>query len=586
MYIPKETIDLVREKVHIEDIIKNYVPDLKKKGKNYIGLCPFHREKTPSFTVSSEKQIFYCFGCHAGGNVFSFISKIERIDFPESVLHVAQIAGINVEISSKQEDSGISAINRLNNYAMKYYHAYIDSTSGKAGRDYLLKRGVKNESIDNFKLGFAPDAWSRLFESLKKHKADLEQAESIGLISRSKKKQFQFYDRFRNRVIFPIFDKRGQVIAFGGRSIDDTNPKYINSSESQVFKKRNELYGIDSAYSHIKDLNRAIIVEGYLDVIGCHQEGIKNVVAPLGTALTESQLRALSYICSEVIILFDADSAGINAAFRSLEVVRDINIIIRIAVLPEGDPFDYILEKGIRGFMAIVDSALNPVDFRIKRILAKKNSLGKINTLVNLFEILKSLEFETEKNDYIRNLSNELDIDENTLRIDFNNYCSKNKIQHLSGKNDSKNDEMDFETRSYKDLVVLLIHYPVLIEKACIDYNESEITDKTLRIIFKHLTELYYSEGSFKIDMMYDRLEGEELDFFNRAVNTEFSTENHQNAYTEIYINLKIHRIDSKISIYASKMKQDSSNMNQYLSEIEILRREKEKLNHYIYNKI
>ena len=422
MYIPKETIDLVREKVHIEDIIKNYVPDLKKKGKNYIGLCPFHREKTPSFTVSSEKQIFYCFGCHAGGNVFSFISKIERIDFPESVLHVAQIAGINVEISSKQEDSGISAINRLNNYAMKYYHAYIDSTSGKAGRDYLLKRGVKNESIDNFKLGFAPDAWSRLFESLKKHKADLEQAESIGLISRSKKKQFQFYDRFRNRVIFPIFDKRGQVIAFGGRSIDDTNPKYINSSESQVFKKRNELYGIDSAYSHIKDLNRAIIVEGYLDVIGCHQEGIKNVVAPLGTALTESQLRALSYICSEVIILFDADSAGINAAFRSLEVVRDINIIIRIAVLPEGDPFDYILEKGIRGFMAIVDSALNPVDFRIKRILAKKNSLGKINTLVNLFEILKSLEFETEKNDYIRNLSNELDIDENTLRIDFNNY--------------------------------------------------------------------------------------------------------------------------------------------------------------------
>ncbi|MCU0822314.1 MAG: DNA primase, partial [Spirochaetes bacterium] len=372
MSIPRETIDLIRDRAQIEDIIKRYVPSMKKRGANYIGLCPFHKEKTPSFTVSPEKQIFHCFGCQAGGNIYSFISKIEGLNFPESVKFVGNLVGIRVDEDKKDENTGeYKKLKDINNTAAELFHNTIKTEQGKKGLNYLLKRGVTKESIIEFKLGYSPDSWDFLTSYLNNKKIPLNLASEAGLLSISDKggDKKRYYDRFRDRVIFPIFNRRNEIAAFGGRILENGEPKYLNSPESRIYQKRRELYGFNIAKEHISSLGRAIIVEGYLDVIGCHQAGVKNVVAPLGTALTSEQVRTLSRLCSEIVLLFDADSAGINAALRSIDVVKDININLKIAVLPDGDPFDFIPRKGIREFMIVVDQALSPVDFQITRII-------------------------------------------------------------------------------------------------------------------------------------------------------------------------------------------------------------------------
>ncbi len=371
MPISRDTIDIIRDRSRIEDVVQRYVPSLKKRGNSFIGLCPFHKEKTPSFTVSPEKQIFHCFGCKAGGNVFSFVSKMERLNFPESVRFLGKLAGIEVR---EERDDGrgdtLDYLRRVNSFTVETYHQALLSEQGKTAMDYALRRGLTAESIREFRLGFAPDSWSYLVDRLARKNVTLAMAARLGLVAESTKGQAgRYYDRFRNRLMFPIFDSRGEAIAFGGRVIGEGEPKYLNSPESDLFSKGNVLYGINVAREHIIELKRAIVVEGYLDVIGCHQNGVKNVVAPLGTALTERHVEMLSRYCTEIILLFDADSAGLNASLRSLGVAGEKNVDVRVALLPEGDPFDFITGRGVRPFMAVVDSALQPVDFKIQRAL-------------------------------------------------------------------------------------------------------------------------------------------------------------------------------------------------------------------------
>src|SRR4030042_3193946 len=238
LYIPPETLDLIRGKVIIQDVIKRYVPSLKKRGKNYIGLCPFHKEKTPSFSVSTDKQIFYCFGCHTGGNIFTFISHVERLEFPESVKFVADLVGVEIRDDNKGDASLTEAIYRLNRAAMELYHGHIKSQAGKRGMSYITARGVSAKSIDNFKVGYAPDSWDFFVRGAIRSSRDRELAESVGLIKLSQKRANSYYDVFRNRIMFPIIDAGGNVIAFGGRTIGDDPRKYLNPSEWSVFKKR------------------------------------------------------------------------------------------------------------------------------------------------------------------------------------------------------------------------------------------------------------------------------------------------------------------------------------------------------------
>lgn len=593
MYLEKEIIEKIRESVRIEDLAIRYIPSLKKKGRNYTGLCPFHKEKTPSFSISPDKQIFQCFGCNTGGNIFTFIGKIENIGFLESVKRIADIAGIVIDDQADESSTVIPSIRRINKYAMSFYQAYLSSGEGSAGKNYFINRGVSEEAIISFKLGFSPDSWDRLSANLKKNKADLELAEKIGLIGKSQKYQGSYYDKFRNRVIFPIFDRSNNVIAFGGRAItSDNQPKYLNSPESEIYQKRSILYGLNFAQNEIKELDRAIIVEGYLDVIGCHQNGITNVVAPLGTALTESHLKILSQMCNEVIMLFDSDSAGINASLKSIETAKLFNIDIKIAVLPQDDPFDFIIKKGVRELMAVIDSAERPVDFKIRTVLDKNRGKDNVGILSELFAIIRNISnsddpsrsVESEKRLHLRMLSHKLNIQEEALIADYERFTKGEK--NISAEKRKNTPVIPYESRAYRDLIHLLVHYPEITGDVLIDFSPEEITDPLANKIFTAISRLYNSENELRVDKIFDFFpKGLEMDFLNSTIQKDASVEDPKAAYTEIYVNLKLHNIDKKITDYVEKVKKSGSDRLEYLAEIEILRREKEKLSNYIYNR-
>ena len=584
MFLSKEIIEYVRERVRIEDIAPQYIPSLKKHGKNYIGLCPFHKEKTPSFSISPDKQIFHCFGCNSGGNIFTFLSKIENISFNESVKRAADIAGIHIEYDTEKSASSIDIIRRINLFAANFFSSYLNSAEGNSGRRYLADRGVSEESMKEFKLGLSPDSWDRLTTALQRKKADLETAEKIGLIGRSAKTG-RYIDKFRARVMFPIFDRSGNVVAFGGRTTAaDQQPKYLNSPESEVFQKRNILYGLNLAHNEIKQMDRAIIVEGYLDVIGCHQYGLKNVVAPLGTALTENHIRQLSHLCTEIIMLFDSDSAGINAALRSIDVSDSFNTDIRIGTLPSGDPFDYVVKYGLRELMIIIDKAVKPVEFRLTNAIQINSGKNKITVLKILFDIIDKIQLNSERDIYLKRVSELLKLDENSVRNDFYSF-RKNRDTKIIIK-DNTSDNSDYATRIHRDIISLILKHPEITGDVLIDFNIADFKDTISGNIFSAICRLYQAENELKIDKIFDFFtEGPEMDFLNTSVQSESSIEDPKAAYTEIYVNLKLFRINNKILEFAEKIKESGSDKLEFLAELEILRREKEKLINYIYNK-
>ena len=593
MTISRDLINTVRERASIEDIVKRYVPSLKKKGNNYLGLCPFHKEKTPSFTVSPDKRIFKCFGCHAGGNVFTFISKVESLNFPESVKFVARIIGIEV-VDDRRADGGNDQLLRVNRIAADCFRHGLETPEGIRAREYLVKRGVRADILPLFLIGYAPDSWDFLVSHLRRAGAPMDAAAAAGLVGTSDKgDRRHYYDRFRKRIIFPIRNTAGEVVGFGGRIVEGEGPKYLNSPESAVFKKRKVLYGIDSARESIKQVNRVIIVEGYLDVIGCHQAGIQNVVAPLGTALTEEHVEFLSRNCQEIIILFDADSAGMNASLRSLDVAKNRSIDIRIAALPEADPFEFIVKRGAREFMMVVENAVSPVDFRIRSIIGRAGREDRLKTLLKLFEVLRELDYESERDVYLRKVSSLLDLEINSVRADYEFFIKRElkSGEAVSVKNPVGNerDETGFLDNGYRELVLLLCNYPELVEKAVLDFSPDEIDDRIAGNIFSTILDGYSRGEIITVEKVFDFFPaGGERDFLEGNLLREYSFERPDEAYTEIYINIKRFRIDNKIRRLVQNIKKshrDDTNTKEYMTELEILRREKEKLTNYVYNR-
>jgi len=590
--IPQETIDLIRDRARIEDVVQRYIPSLKKRGKNYVGLCPFHKEKTPSFTVSPDKQIYRCFGCGESGNVFTFITSIEKVSFPESVKIVGDYVGISVETTEDiKKDNDYDRLVAINRGAAKLYHNYLFSPEGKVALEYLDGRGVSRDAIKGFRLGYAPDSWQYLAGNLKKHNIPEEIAEKAGVLGKSEKSGSRYYDRFRNRIIFPIWNQKNEIIAFGGRILQTGEPKYLNSPESSIFHKRNTLYGFNFARKHIVDMDRAIVVEGYLDVIACHQAGIQNVVAPLGTSLTAEQVKILARTCNEIVLLFDADSAGIKASLRSLDVLEDVNTEGRVAELPESDPFDFIIQKGIREFMVIVDAAIKPNDFKISRVFADYGTKDQKVLIHGLFEVIAEISSDIERVSYLDEISSKLGIDKSTIRSDFKKYLLKkgNRPAVIESRPKPFKNPEGFLEKSHRELVMLLCQHPELIESAVIDFTESDMKDAAAGNIFKKLVAMNAAGEEIAIDRLYDFFnQGEEKDILNEALEKEFSVERPAEAYTEIYLNINLYRIDKKIQHYAdliSDRNNEGGNMVQYMTEIEVLRREREKLSSFIYNR-
>lgn len=352
----KTFIDILKEKTNIIEIVGEVVR-LKKMGQNYSGLCPFHAERTPSFTVSERKQIFHCFGCHKGGDAIRFVQDIQNISFPEAMRTLAQRAGIplpaefnkgpNAEQVLKKETE-LDQLYKLNRFVAQFFHQYLFSADGTKARSYLAQRGITDDFARHAYLGYAPDDWDKLVRFLEDKKAPLDKAELLGLIRKRASDDGSYYSLFRDRLMFPVIDSKGRVAAFGGRQLgNDDGPKYLNSPETPVFKKRASVYGLFTAQKDLRAEDSCIIVEGYLDCLSLQQAGIGNTVATLGTALTPEQIRILKRFTGNFIILFDGDRAGIEAQRKAMETFLQNDIVVRGVRLPEGlDPDDFVKKHG------------------------------------------------------------------------------------------------------------------------------------------------------------------------------------------------------------------------------------------------
>ena len=368
MRIPESKIEEIRSTASIVDVISGYV-QLRKRGRNYLGLCPFHSEKTPSFTVSEDKQIYHCFGCHAGGNVFKFLMDYEKISFIESVQELAAQLGIDIEYESSPGDEKQSeqeVFYDINTEAAKYFYNNLhNSDEGEIVRKYLQERKIKTQTIKTFGLGYALRGWENFLNFAKENKLDIGKIVELGILI--KNDDGRHHDRFAGRLIFPIFSPNGRVVAFAGRVLDEREKgaKYLNSPESLIYIKGRILYGLSFAKDEIRKLDKAILVEGYMDLISLFQAGIKNVVAVSGTALTEEQVQLLSRYTKNVVLLFDADTAGIKASMRSIELLLKKDVEVKIAALPGGeDPDSFINNYGKEKFEEIISYAQNFLEYQ------------------------------------------------------------------------------------------------------------------------------------------------------------------------------------------------------------------------------
>ena len=379
-FFSEDQIEEVRRSNDIVDVIREYVP-LKRAGKDFKALCPFHAEKTASFQVSPTKQIYKCFGCGKGGNVFSFVMATERLEFPEAVEYLARRAGIQLEKRPEAvaRNRSRDMLFDLNFWAAKVYHRYLlNDPGGQPGRDYLASRGVSEETCLKFRLGYAPDGWDFLVNLSGGSGWTLDDFAAAGLTA-VRPSGSGAYDRLRNRVIFPIFDVRGRVAGFGGRALGDETPKYLNSPETSVFSKGASLYGLDAAKDGIVRDDRVVVVEGYVDCIMAHQYGVDCVVATLGTALTSQHVSVLRRYTENMVLLFDGDDAGRKAAERSADIFLEQEVDVRVVLLPpDKDPDELLREEGRDAFRARLGGAIDVFDLKMEMI-AGRHDLSRLS---------------------------------------------------------------------------------------------------------------------------------------------------------------------------------------------------------------
>ena len=517
-----ELLDEIKSKNDIVDIVSQYVV-LKRAGRNYMGLCPFHKEKSGSFCVSPDKQIFHCFGCGVGGNVFHFISKIENLNFKESVEMLANRAGVELPVSGNFEDDKLaklkSRVYEVNKCAAEFYHENLYKPTAKPGQEYVKKRHLDNKTLKAFKIGYS-GRFNELYTELKSKGFTEEEILASCLVN--KNPDGKFIDRFRNRLMFPIFDTHERVIAFGGRVLDDSKPKYINSPEDIVYSKGRHLFAFNIARKY--NSKTIIMVEGYMDAVSLHQRGIHNAVASLGTALTEAQGRLLRRSCEKVIIGYDADGAGQAATLRGLEILQNLGCDIRILQI-EGakDPDEFVVKYGPERFQMYVDKAISLVEFKVKMLkksLDLDNVNDKIKFLNEVAKIVAKVENSMEREVYVDKISLEYKVSKDAIYAEINKllYANSRTEQKLekkvvSVKNISiQQDEqpVDVKTKRLESLVIyLLINYPdKSFErlKKLIDNNVIKI-ERNKAIINKLYEE--HEKGNINIENILDLFEDE-----------------------------------------------------------------------------
>lgn len=510
-------------KTDIEDVISTYVT-LKRRGATLVGLCPFHNEKTPSFTVYPATQSFYCFGCGAGGDAITFLKKIENLDYLDAVKTLAQRAGL--QMPQEGFDDSLSKRRRrileMNREAARFYHSVLLSPEGKVGYDYYIGRALSAATINHFGLGFAPNQWDALLKHMRAKGYQPAELVDAGL---ARKGQKGYYDNFRNRVMTPIIDVRGNVIAFGGRVLDDSKPKYINTGDTLVYKKTNELFALNFAKDSKEDA--LILCEGYMDVIAMHQAGFTNAVAGCGTALTTEQVRLISRYAKEVILTYDADEAGQKALQKAMTLFDQTDVKVRIPALVGGkDPDEIIRTYGRDKFKGMLEGASNETEFRLLALRRQYNlatTQGKIDFIGGALQILATLP-PVEQDLYVSRLSEELGVERQNMKVQLQdlvarqgNRREKREFNRIVQENMRKTARETMATdaslrklRAEDRLISLLLRYPDC-SRLCKDFNPQWLTPGFAQRVFTLILQrLENGDGTELMDLR-DRLTDDEM---------------------------------------------------------------------------
>ncbi len=528
-----EIIDEVRQTNDIVDIISQYV-HLKRSGRNFFGLCPFHNEKSPSFSVSPDKQIFHCFGCGVGGNVFTFLQKIEGISFVEAVQTLAERSNIQLPTLQNSADSYKeelkSKVYKVNEFTAQFYHENLYKPEAKIAQEYIKKRKLTNNTLKSFRIGFS-GKFDELYRELKKQGFEDTEILESGLVN--KNDNGKYIDRYRNRLMFPICDARGRVIAFGGRVLDDSKPKYINSPENVVYSKGRNLFGLNVAKKG--DTKKLLIVEGYMDVISLHQRGITNVVAPLGTALTQQQGWLLRKNAEQIILSFDSDEAGLTAKIRALDILQNMGCDIRILQM-EGakDPDEYIIKYGNVRFKALIEKAISVVEFKVK-VLKKdidlENVNDKIKFLNEIAKLMSKIDNTIEREVYIEKIAKEYDISKEAIYAEVNKLTYKNEKSQTSLEKNKpvikhqkiEKNEINEEIRRRENTIISILLtgeisiYQIIKQNIKIEDFKDDTNKKIAQVIYEE-----FDKGNNNINAIIDDLGEEEQNHITKIMAEDY----------------------------------------------------------------
>lgn len=529
--IPDHIIDRIRDSVDIVEVVSRYI-SLKKQGKNFKANCPFHTEKTPSFTVSPEKQIFYCFGCGAGGNVFNFLMRYEKISFIEAINKLSEETGIEVPKfkESEQRVSEYERLYRANQFAAEQFYNHLKNNY-KELQGYLEKRGIKEKTLDFFKVGYSPNEWDFLYNIILQEKMALGPFLQAGLILQSEKESSKKYDRFRNRIIFPIHNLSGRVVAFGGRTLsaDPDSPKYLNSSESPIYLKSQILYGLYFSKEWIRKEDVVIFVEGYMDYIQLFQNDIKNVVATSGTALTEDHTKLIQRYTKNIILCYDADEAGINAALRGGQILFENDLDVRVLILPENeDPDSYVKKNGPSAFYALVESSEGYFNFKARNL---EKSIGgdsisdKSRVVDELLTSIATHSDPVKQNFYVNVIAQRYGLQENTL---MQEVIRKQKLissrQRRYDQSREKSDSAAVKAKplvgawsAEKDILIILLKHFSDVKKLIFDIVEPlDFLNDDFQTIFLFIKE----NQNINSEELLHRILGLELDEYSISLIT------------------------------------------------------------------
>ncbi|MDD2218397.1 MAG: DNA primase [Eubacteriales bacterium] len=526
MFFNDSTLNEIKSRVNIVDIIGRVI-HIKKAGSNYKGACPFHNEKDPSFVVSEQKQIFTCFGCGATGDAIEFVQRYYNLDFPQAIERIANEYGIELKRNDENYERK-QILYEINREAALFLYRTFNESANK-GYQYMKERGIRPEALKKFGIGYADEKWDSLYIYMKNKGYDKKLLLELGLISESKGKH---YDKFRNRVMFPIINTRGKVIGFGGRAIDNAEPKYLNSPENIIFHKKNNLYALNLTKQDVGKEDYAILVEGYMDVISLWQAGIKNVSASLGTALTENQARLLSRYTKNIILSYDSDGAGRAAALRGLDIFRNEDLNAKVLHVDDGkDPDDFIKKNGKEAFLKLINEALPAVEYKIEAIKQRVDVYteeGRVKLFKEIVGILRELS-PIEADIYIKKISNDTKISEGALRTELEGV---RKTKPIGTKIEQEAQDIQKISNLEKNLLKLIITNPKYYSKVApyahvfksragkIFFIVRDLYNKGINIEIKSVEE-YLDDKEMKIIQDIDKnilIDGMEEQIFNDCV--------------------------------------------------------------------